>query len=72
MYYPPILSYRAKDFPGDTEWEAKVRQSIDYYWSGQLTEAFSSLVRVPNNISDPRLFVYRAGLLLTVGRVDEA
>ena len=27
---------------------------------------------VPRDIRDPRLYTYRAGLLLTVGRVDEA
>ncbi|MFC1886026.1 FecR domain-containing protein [Thermodesulfobacteriota bacterium] len=72
LYYPPILSYRSKDFPGSSEWEEKVRQSIDYYWSGQLAQAFSSLKGIPDTIRDPRFFVYRAGLLLTVGRVDEA
>ena len=34
--------------------------------------AFSSLDRAPDNIRNPRFYIYRAGLLLTVGRVDEA
>jgi|GEM_PF-3598235 hypothetical protein len=31
MHYPPVLSYRAKDFPGTTGWEKKVHQSIKLY-----------------------------------------
>ncbi len=72
LHYPPILSYRAKDFPGDTEWEEKIRQSIDFYWNGQLIDAFGALEGTSARIRDAKLFVYRAGLLLTVGRVDEA
>ncbi|MEA1867127.1 MAG: tetratricopeptide repeat protein, partial [Thermodesulfobacteriota bacterium] len=56
----------------DTGWQAKVRRSIEFYWSGDLTSAFSSLEGVPEDIQDPRFFTYRAGLLLTVGCVDEA
>ncbi len=71
LYYPPILGYRPADFPG-VNWQAMVRRSIEFYWQGNLTSAFSSLEEVPEDIRDPRFFTYRAGLLLTVGRVDEA
>ncbi len=74
LYYPPILDYRPVDFPGGgpTDWQAIVRRSIEYYWKGDFSGAFSNLEGVPQDIRDPRFFTYRAGLLLTVGRVDEA
>ncbi len=74
LYYPPILDYRAGDFIGgdDKGWRSKMRRSIAFYWKGDLTNAFASLESIPEKINDPRFFVYRAGLLLTVGRVDEA
>jgi tetratricopeptide (TPR) repeat protein len=72
LYYPPILEYRPVDFGSDTGWQAKVRTSIEFYWNGDLTSAFSSLEGLPGDIQDPRFFTYRAGLLLTVGCVDEA
>ncbi len=72
LYYPPVLDYRPADFGSDTGWQAKVRRSMEFYWNGDLTSAFSSLEGVPENIQDPRFFTYRAGLLLTVGCVDEA
>jgi ferric-dicitrate binding protein FerR (iron transport regulator) len=71
LYYPPILEYRPADFP-ETNWQAMVRRSVEYYWKGDLTSALSSLKGAPEDIPDPRFFTYRAGLLLSVGRVDEA
>ncbi|OEU51777.1 MAG: hypothetical protein BA861_01325 [Desulfobacterales bacterium S3730MH5] len=74
LYYPPVIDYLPMDFPGgsETDWQTMVRKSIEFYWKGDLTGAFSSLEGVPEYIGDPRFFTYRAGLLLTVGRVDEA
>ncbi|HHT9129426.1 MAG TPA: FecR domain-containing protein [Candidatus Brocadiaceae bacterium] len=74
LYYPPIISFRAEDFPatGKEDWQSMVRESIQYYWKGYLTRAFSSIEKVPKDIRDPRFFNYRAALLLSVGRVDEA
>ena len=39
---------------------------------GDLDKAFESIAGVPEQFRDPRLFTYRASLLLSVGRVDEA
>ena len=39
---------------------------------GDLQAAFESIKGVPDTIGEPRFFVYRASLLLAVGRVDEA
>jgi tetratricopeptide (TPR) repeat protein len=71
LYYPPILDYRPADFP-ETNWQLMVCRSIEYYWKGDLTSALSSLEGALEDIRDPRFFTYRAGLLLSVGRVDEA
>jgi tetratricopeptide (TPR) repeat protein len=74
LYYPPIMHYRTVDFPGGAEsgWQAMVRRSIRFYWKGDLTAAFSSIKEVPEDIRDSRFFNYRAMLLLSAGRVDEA
>jgi tetratricopeptide (TPR) repeat protein len=74
LYYPPILDYRPADFANGAEmdWPAMVRRSIQFYREGNLAMAFASIAGVPENIRDPRFFTYRAVLLLTVGRVDEA
>lgn len=50
LYYPPVLDYRPADFGSDTGWQAKVRRSIEFYWNGDLTSAFSSLAGVPEDI----------------------
>ena len=39
---------------------------------GDLQAAFESIRGVPADLNAPRFFVYRASLLLAVGRVDEA
>jgi FecR-like protein len=74
LYYPPILDYRPTDFANsaETDWRAMVRRSIQFYREGDLTMAFASLADAPEDIRDARFFTYRAMLLLSVGRVDEA
>ena len=74
LYYPSVLYYRPLDFPGpgETDWQAMVRRSIKLYWEGDVTGAFSSLDGAPEDVRDPRFFTYRAALMLSVGRVDEA
>jgi tetratricopeptide (TPR) repeat protein len=72
LYYPPIIDYRPADF-AEAGWQGMVRQSIEAYRQGDLAGAFASIREAPEDeINDPRLFVYRAALLLTVGRVEEA
>ncbi len=73
VYYPAVIDYKAVDFEGsDDTWQGKVRKSIRFYREGNLTNAFTSLDGVPKSIRDARFYTYRSGLLLTVGRVDEA
>jgi tetratricopeptide (TPR) repeat protein len=71
LYYPPIIYYRASDFP-ETGWQSLVRESIGFYWQGDLIRAFSSIKDTPEGIGDTRFFNYRASLLLSVGRIQEA
>ena len=72
LYYPPTLFFRPEEFPAGPGWEGMVRNSIEAYMKGDLQAAFESIKGVPDTISEPRFFVYRASLLLAVGRVDEA
>jgi tetratricopeptide (TPR) repeat protein len=74
LYYPPVIYYRPADFQGfpETDWRRMAQESIESYWKGDLTGAFSGIEEVPEDIPDPHFFTYRASLLLTVGRVDEA
>ena len=74
LYYPPILDYHPADFANgaETDWQAMVRRSIHFYRDGNLAMAFAAIAGAPENIRDPRFFTYRAVLLLSVGRVDEA
>jgi tetratricopeptide (TPR) repeat protein len=72
LYYPPVLYIRPDEFPPGPDWQGMVRRSIEFYLRGDLQGAFDSLANVPPDIRDPRVFAYRAELLLAVGRVDEA
>jgi tetratricopeptide (TPR) repeat protein len=74
LYYPPVLDYRPADFPdqpGET-WPALIREALEAVARGDLPRALERLDRAPATVRDPRLFVVRAGLLLSVGRLDEA
>ncbi|HET6369917.1 MAG TPA: TonB-dependent receptor, partial [Nitrospiria bacterium] len=77
LYYPPVLSLSelglsgAETFP-EGDWRSMVQKSIGAYKDGDLEKAFSAIEGEPEAISDPRFFVYRASLLLSVGRVKEA
>jgi tetratricopeptide (TPR) repeat protein len=72
LYYPPVLYVRPEEFPPGPDWPGMVRRSIEFYLRGDLPRAFDSLAHVPPDIRDPRVFTYRAHLLLAVGRADEA
>jgi tetratricopeptide (TPR) repeat protein len=72
LYYPPVLYFKPGEFQSGTGWQGMVSSSLEAYLSGDLQQAFDRIANAPGNISDPRFFVYRASLLLAVGRVDEA
>lgn len=74
LYYPPVLDVRPADFPdrpGET-WPSLVRRSIEEAGRGDLASALAGVAAIPDTVTDPRVFSYRAGLLLAVGRVDQA
>ena len=74
LYYPPVLDLRPEDFPDrpGESWREDVRRSITAAQAGDLESAFASLARVPDPAPDPKVSAYRASLLLSVGRVEEA
>lgn len=74
IYYPPVLDFQRHDFAvrDHGDWAADVGRSIESYWENDIASAFSSLPKTSDGILDPRFFTYRAALLLSVGRVNEA
>jgi tetratricopeptide (TPR) repeat protein len=72
LYYPPVLYLRPDEFPPGPGWQGMVRQSIEFYLRRELQKAFERIATIPEAVRDPRFFAYRASLLLSVGRVDEA
>jgi tetratricopeptide (TPR) repeat protein len=72
LYYPPAAYFRPEDFQGAEPWQAMARKSYEAYGKADYQGAFDALKGVPDNLTDPRFFAYRASLLLAVGRVDEA
>jgi tetratricopeptide (TPR) repeat protein len=72
LYYPPVLYIRPDEFQAGTDWQGMVRESIEFYMRGDLQKAFDSIEKVSGDVRDSRFFTYRATLLLSVGRVDEA
>ena len=74
LYYPQVIQYRSTDFRGKkaSGWHAMVGKSIELWSKGNTTAALKSVEKAPKNINDPRFFTYRASLLLSVGRIDEA
>ena len=72
LHYPPVLYFRPDEFAAGSDWQSMVRQSQDAYRKGDVKGAFDAIANAPATVSDPRFYDYRAHLLLTVGRVDEA
>lgn len=74
LYYPSILDARPADFPdlAGELWPAHARASVDAYRRGDLRGAFAALDDVPATVTAPAVLLYRAVLLLSVGRVAEA
>jgi len=71
LYYPPLFDRTVYARESGRTADV-VRRSMAAYESGDLTSAFAALAEVPAVAADARFLQYRAGLLLAVGRVDEA
>jgi len=77
LYYPPVLSLRAlrlgeTEGLAETDWRAMGQRSIEAYREGDIAKAFAAIEGAPEEIPDSRFYTYRASLLLSVGRVDQA
>lgn len=72
LYYPPVTYSRADEFRAGPDWQGMVRNSIASYMRRDVQAAFEHIKGIPDTLGEPRFFVYRASLLLAVGRVNEA
>ncbi len=70
IYYPPL--YDAKALSGTAHWTDAARRSAQAYLAGDMTGAFAAITALPDSIADAGFYNYRAGLLLAVGRLDQA
>ncbi len=73
LYYPPVLAVlngRMENLPADIP--ASLRESLAYAGEGDTTAAFDTLERIDSSMQGPDYHLYRAALLLSVGRVEEA
>ena len=72
LYFPTLFDYRLGVGIGGTSGESALQESIELYRKGKLADAIARLNSVPEGSRDSRFLIYRAGLLLLVGRLDEA
>ena len=70
IYYPPLFDAHALD--GTADWAEPARRSAQAYLAGDMAGAFAAIEALPDGITDARFYNYRAGLLLAVGRLDQA
>lgn len=71
LYYPAIASYRPEEFSKSPDGD-KIARSIAAYRAGDVPRALAEVKDADPAARDPRFFTYRAALLLSVGRVDDA
>lgn len=69
LYYPPLIDYRKITPIGPNA--AVIVKALEYYRTGNVTAALKELERVPVTQRDARHLNLRAGLLLSVGRINE-
>jgi tetratricopeptide (TPR) repeat protein len=72
LYFPTIFDYRLGAGIAGAPGESALQESIELYRKGKLADAIARLDSVPEGSRNPRFLIYRAGLLLLVGRLDEA
>jgi tetratricopeptide (TPR) repeat protein len=73
LYYPLIISSPLGQEAGtDHPITEILRAAIELYQYGSMSEAMAMLDRIPESGHSPRFFTFRAGLLLSVGRIDDA
>jgi tetratricopeptide (TPR) repeat protein len=72
LYFPTVFDYRVGAGIAGTAAESALQESIEFYRKGKLAAAITRLENVPEGSRNPRFLIYRSGLLLLVGRLDEA
>jgi tetratricopeptide (TPR) repeat protein len=72
LYYPSVLDFRPSTLQAPAGSQDMIRKSVELYMEGHAHQALESLEGLTEEIRDPRFFTYRASLLLTLGRVDQA
>jgi tetratricopeptide (TPR) repeat protein len=72
LYYPTIIDYQLDEKITAEPAFSELRASIEFYQQGRLVKAISELDHVPQSARTAHFLNYYAGLLLSVGRVDEA
>ena len=71
VHYPPVLSVLAdRDAPGTFRHE--VKNALEWLDDNNYRYALRSLDKIPENERDARNEALRAGILLNIGRVEEA
>ncbi len=69
LYYPPLIDYRRAAYPRAAP---GIREALAHYRRDNLSAAFESLDSVPEEAREASYYTLSAGLLLNVGRADEA
>ena len=72
LYFPTIFDYRLEPGIAGIRGEPALQASIELYRKGKFADAIATLENVPQGSRSARFLTYRAGLLLQVGRLDEA
>lgn len=74
LYYPPIIAWVSSNFDAGAVGgpQQQMQRSLESYYKGDLTGAFSALEGVSAEVRNSRFYNYRAALNLTVGQVAEA
>ena len=72
LYYPPILVALAEREPASRGLPPGLQTAVDRVAANDYPGALRTLDTVPDAARDARYYTYRAGVLLNVGRVDEA
>lgn len=73
LYYPIVLVPHLADYRGlPDKAQAMIAKSIDGYGKGDWKGALDGIAVLPEQTNNARLFVYRASLLLGLGRAREA
>ncbi|HEX9627465.1 MAG TPA: FecR domain-containing protein [Acidiferrobacterales bacterium] len=73
LYYPIVADFRPGEFAGEAGgWQRSTAASLEALDTGDAAGALERVLAVTQPVPDARFYTYRASLLLSVGRVDEA